>query len=158
MKKTAIVTLGVLLLGGLVWVVGFRGKDAGPKYRTAKVDKGSVTQTVTATGTLSAVITVKVGSAVSGNVAALHADFNKVVKKGDLLAEIDPAPFQAKVEQGQAALQKAEVDARNADISLRRQAALKEQGLAIDPGQGCRAPLADLRLIALRRRPRRPSA
>jgi len=130
MKKTAIVTLGVLLLGGLVWVVGFRGKDAGPKYRTAKVDKGSVTQTVTATGTLSAVITVKVGSAVSGNVAALHADFNKVVKKGDLLAEIDPAPFQAKVEQGQAALQKAEVDARNADISLRRQAALKEQGLA----------------------------
>ncbi len=130
MKKTAIVTLGVLLLGGLVWVVGFRGKDAGPKYRTAKVDKGSVTQTVTATGTLSAVITVKVGSAVSGNVAALHADFNKVVKKGDLLAELDPAPFQAKVEQGQAALQKAEVDARNADISLRRQAALKEQGLA----------------------------
>jgi HlyD family secretion protein len=130
MKKTAIVTLGVLLLGGLVWVLGFRGKDATPKYRTAKVDKGNVTQTVTATGTLSAVTTVKVGSVVSGNVAALHADFNKVVKKGDLLAELDPAPFQAKVEQGQAALQKAEVDARNADISLRRQAALKEQGLA----------------------------
>ncbi len=130
MKKTAIVALAVLLLGGLVWVVGFRGKEAGPKYRTAKVDRGSVTQTVTATGTLSAVITVKVGSAVSGNVVALHADFNKVVKKGDLLAELDPAPFQAKVEQGQAALQKAEVDARNADISLRRQQALKDQGLA----------------------------
>ena len=130
MKKTAIVTLGVLLLGGLVWVVGFRGREAGPKYRTAKVDRGNVTQTVTATGTLSAVTTVKVGSVVSGNVAALHADFNKVVKKGDLLAELDPAPFQAKVEQGQAALQKAEVDARNADISLRRQTALKEQGLA----------------------------
>ena len=97
MKKTAIVTLGVLLLGGLVWVVGFRGREAAPKYRTAKVDRGSVTQTVTATGTLSAVITVKVGSVVSGNVAALHADFNKVVKKGDLLAELDPAPFQAKV-------------------------------------------------------------
>ena len=130
MKKTAIVTLGVLLLGGLVWVVGFRGREAGPKYRTAKVDRGSVTQTVTATGTLSAVITVKVGSVVSGNVAALHADFNKVVKKGDLLAELDPAPFQAKVAQSQAALQKAEVDARNADISLRRQQALKDQGLA----------------------------
>jgi HlyD family secretion protein len=130
MKKTAIVALGVLLLGGLVWVVGFRGREAAPKYRTAKVDRGSVTQTVTATGTLSAVITVKVGSVVSGNVAALHADFNKVVKKGDLLAELDPAPFQAKVAQGKAALQKAEVDARNADISLRRQQALKDQGLA----------------------------
>ena len=130
MKKTAIVTAVVLLLGGLIWVVGFRGREAGPKYRTAKVDKGNVTQTVTATGTISAVTTVKVGSVVSGNVAALHADFNKVVKKGDLLAELDPAPFQAKVEQGRAALQKAEVDARNADISLRRQTALKEQGLA----------------------------
>jgi HlyD family secretion protein len=130
MKKTAIVTLGVLLLGGLVWVVGFRGREAGPKYRSAKVDRGSVTQTVTATGTISAVTTVKVGSVVSGNVAALHADFNKVVKKGDLLAELDPAPFVAKVQQSQAGLEKAEVDSRNADISLRRQQALKDQGLA----------------------------
>src|SRR5262245_35716300 len=129
MKKTAIV-LGVLVLAGLVWVLGFRGKDTTPKYRIARVDVGNITQTVTATGTISAVTTVKVGSVVSGNVAALHADFNKQVKKGELLAELDPAPFQAKVEQSQAALQKAEVDLRNSEIGLRRQTALKNEGLA----------------------------
>jgi len=129
MKKTAIV-LGALILAGLVWVLGFRGKESEPKYRTARVDTGSITQTVTATGTLSAVTTVKVGSVVSGNVAALHADFNKQVKKGELLAELDPAPFQAKVEQSQAALQKSEVDLRNSEIGLRRQTALRNEGLA----------------------------
>jgi len=129
MKKTAIV-LGALILAGLVWVLGFRGKESEPKYRIARVDTGSITQTVTATGTLSAVTTVKVGSVVSGNIAALHADFNKQVKKGELLAELDPAPFQAKVEQSQAALQKAEVDLRNSEIGLRRQTALKNEGLA----------------------------
>jgi HlyD family secretion protein len=88
------------------------------------VDRGDVTQTVTATGTLSAVTTVKVGSVVSGIVAVLHADFNKQVKKGEILAELDPTPFQAKVDQGLAALEKAKVDARNTEISLRRQKAL----------------------------------
>jgi HlyD family secretion protein len=130
MKKTAIVGLGLLLLAGLVWVVGFRGRQAAPKYRTAKIDVGSVAQTVTATGTLSAVTTVKVGSVVSGNVAVLHADFNKQVKKGDLLAELDPVPFQEKVDQARAALEKAKVDVRNTEIGLRRQKALQEQGLA----------------------------
>jgi HlyD family secretion protein len=100
------------------------------KYRTAVVDKGGVTQTVTATGTLSAVITVKVGSVVSGNVAVLHADFNKQVKKGDLLAELDPIPFQEKVDQAKAALDKAKVDVRNDAIQLRRQQALFDEQLA----------------------------
>jgi HlyD family secretion protein len=130
MKKTAVVALGLAVLAGLVWVVGFRGRDAAPKYRTAKVDVGNVTQTVTATGTLSAVTTVKVGSVVSGNVAALHADFNKQVKKGDLLAELDPVPFQEKVDQASAARDKARVDVRNTEIGLRRQQALHDQGLA----------------------------
>jgi HlyD family secretion protein len=130
MKKTAIVALGALLVAGLVWVLGFRNKDIGPKYRTAKVDLGNVTQTVTATGTISAVTTVQVGSVVSGIVSALHADFNKEVKKGSLLAELDPTPFQARVAQSQASLDKANVDTRNAEISLRRQKALQDQGLA----------------------------
>ncbi len=130
MKKTAIVAVAVLLVGGLIWVLGFRGKEAAAKYRTVAVDKGNVTQTVTATGSLSAVITVKVGSVVSGLITALHADFNKEVKKGDLLAELDPVPFQAKVSQSQAALEKAKVDERNAAIGLRRQKALWDQQLA----------------------------
>ena len=122
----------VLLLAAGIGVAAFlkSRRTAEPKYRTVAVDRGIVTQTVTATGTLSAVITVKVGSVVSGNVAALHADFNKQVKKGDLLAELDPVPFQEKVDQAKAGLQKAEVDARNTQISLRRQKALWDQQLA----------------------------
>jgi len=129
MKK--LIGIGVVVAAAVAafFLLGGRGK-AEPKYRTAAVDKGTVTQTVAATGTLSAVTTVKVGSVVSGNVAALHADFNKQVKKGDLLAELDPIPFQEKVNQSKAALEKAQVDARNMEISLRRQKALWSQQLA----------------------------
>ncbi len=130
MKRVAIGTVVMLALAALVWTVGFRRKESTPKYRTATVDVGSITQTVSATGTLSAVTTVKVGSVVSGIVAALHADFNKQVKRGDLLAELDPVPFQARVAQGDAALDKAQVDQRNAEISLRRQTTLRQQGLS----------------------------
>jgi len=129
MKK--FIGVGLVLAAGVAafFLLGNRGK-AEPKYRTAIVDKGNVTQTVAATGTLSAVTTVKVGSVVSGNVAALHADFNKQVKKGDLLAELDPIPFQEKVNQMKAALDKAQVDVRNNEIGLRRQKALFQEQLA----------------------------
>jgi HlyD family secretion protein len=131
MRKKSFVWVGaaVAVVVGAFLVLGGRPK-AEAKYRTAKVERGNVTQTVAATGTLSAVTTVKVGSVVSGNVAALHADFNKEVKKGDLLAELDPVPFQERVDQNRAALEKAQVDARNAEISLRRQKALWDEELA----------------------------
>ncbi len=130
MKKKVLWIAGLLALAaGAFLLLGSRRK-AEPKYRTAKVERGDITQTVAATGTLSAVITVKVGSVVSGNVAALHADFNKEVKKGDLLAELDPAPFQDRVAQVRAALEKSMVDVRNAEISLRRQNALWDEKLA----------------------------
>jgi len=129
MKKWMWALLALGVAGGGIALLGGR-KKAEPKFRTATVDRGNVTQTVTATGTLSAVTTVKVGSVVSGIVAALHADFNKQVRKGALLAELDPTPFQAKVDQSQAALTKARVDVRNGEIGLRRQKALAEQGLA----------------------------
>jgi HlyD family secretion protein len=130
MKKKVIWTAVVAVLVAAVFAA-FRSRgSSAPKYRTAKVDRGNVTQTVTATGALSAVTTVKVGSQVSGIVAALYADFNTQVKKGQLLAELDPTPFKAKVDQSQAALDKAKVDLRNAEINLRRQKALMKDGLA----------------------------
>jgi HlyD family secretion protein len=130
MGKKAIWAVIVVVAGvGLFFAIGGRGKPQ-PKYRTATVDTGIITQTVTATGTLSAVTTVKVGSQVSGIIAKLYADFNSKVKKGDLLAELDPTPFREKVAQNQAALEKARVDMLNSEISLRRQTALKQQGLA----------------------------
>jgi HlyD family secretion protein len=128
-KKTVIWLLVVAAAGvGLFFLIGSRGKPAA-KYRTAVIDKGDVTQTVTATGAVSAVTTVKVGSQVSGIISKLYVDFNSQVKKGALLAELDPTPFQEKVNAAEAALQKAQVDERNGAIALRRQTALKAQGL-----------------------------
>jgi HlyD family secretion protein len=100
------------------------------QYRTEKVDRGTITMTVTATGTLSAVTTVQVGSQVSGVIARLYADFNSRVSKGQLLAELDPTPFQQQVEQRQADVTKARVEAANAKISYDRQSRLAKSGLS----------------------------
>jgi HlyD family secretion protein len=121
-----LVAVGVV---GLYLAIASRKKSE-PKYRTTVIDRGNITQTVTASGTLSAVITVQVGSQVSGIISKLHADFNSKVKKGDLLAELDPTPFQAQVEQQRAALAKAQVDTLNAQITYNRQKRLLDEGLA----------------------------
>ncbi|HEV7919181.1 MAG TPA: efflux RND transporter periplasmic adaptor subunit, partial [Thermoanaerobaculia bacterium] len=86
--------------------------------------------TVTATGTASAVTTVQVGSQVSGVIARLYADFNSHVTKGQLLAELDPTPFQAQVEQRQADVTKSRVEAANARITYERQRRLVGAGLS----------------------------
>src|SRR5579862_1373239 len=73
-------------------------------YDTVAVESGPIQSSVTATGTLNAVVDVQVGSQVSGNIKALYADFNTKVKKGQLVAEIDPQVFQTQVDQAAAAL------------------------------------------------------
>ncbi len=100
------------------------------QYKAEKVDRGTVTMTITATGTLSAVTTVQVGSQVSGLIARLFADFNSQVKKGQLLAQLDPTPFQQTVDQKQADVTKARVDAANAKLTFERQSRLAKAGLA----------------------------
>jgi len=72
------------------------------RYETVAIDRGTVQASVTATGTLNAVIDVLVSSQVSGNIKELYADWNSKVKKGQLVALIDPQIFQAQVEQAQA--------------------------------------------------------
>jgi len=106
-----------------------RGKQ-NEQFRIEKVDRGNITMTVTATGTVSAVTTVQVGSQVSGVISRRYADFNSRVHRGQLLAELDPTPFQAQVEQRQADVTKARVDAANAKISYERQRRLLAAGLA----------------------------
>lgn len=76
-------------------------------YKTALVDRGTISATVSATGTISPVVSVEVGSQVSGAIQALYADYNSVVRKGDLIARIDPAPFHAQVLQAKAQLKSA---------------------------------------------------
>src|SRR5947209_12295280 len=114
----------VVLLG--FWV--FRGR-ATAQYYTAKVDKGDISQVVTATGTINAVITVQVGSQVSGNVEKLFVDFNSRVKKGQLIAQIDLAIFKAQLEQAQADLHnsQANVDSLQAAIETQRADLLAQQ-------------------------------
>src|SRR6266849_3511795 len=116
--------LFVVLLGS--WV--FRGRPTA-QYYTAKVDKGDISQVVTATGTINAVITVQVGSQVSGNVQKLFVDFNSRVKKGQLIAQIDPAIFKAQLEQAQADLHnsQANVDSLQAAIETQRADLLAQQ-------------------------------
>src|SRR5208337_2433523 len=89
-----------------------------PEYVTARVDRGDIDSTVTTSGNLNAVITVQVGSQVSGNIIALYADFNTKVKKGQLVAEIDPAPFKAVVDQAAATLNAAKAAVVTAQATL----------------------------------------
>ncbi len=88
------------------------------EYLTARVDRGDIDSTVTTTGNLNAVVTVQVGSQVSGNIKALYADFNTKVKKDQLVALIDPAPFQAAVDQSKATLNSAKAEVLTAQASL----------------------------------------
>jgi HlyD family secretion protein len=120
-KNKIIVIFGVVLILALsFWLYSSARNQKSPKYKTEKIEKGDVTSTVTATGTLSALTTVAVGSQVSGIISSLHADFNSNVKKGQLLAELDPTPFQAQVDQRKADLARVEAEERNARLAYER--------------------------------------
>jgi HlyD family secretion protein len=101
-KKRFVIALGAVVLVALAgfWLWGDRASAA--EYMTAKVERGNLRNTVTATGTLQAVTTVQVGSQSSGTISALYADFNSVVKKGQVIAQLDPSTTQAQVEQARA--------------------------------------------------------
>jgi HlyD family secretion protein len=88
------------------------------QFFTAKVEKGDISQVVQATGTINPVNTVPVGSVVSGNVVNINADFNSKVKKGDILAEIDPVPFQTQLAQAQADYQNSVANVANLEAQI----------------------------------------
>lgn len=106
-KKLILGIGGVALLALAAFYFWGRSSTA-PVYMTAKVERGNLRNTVTATGTLQAVTTVQVGSQASGTISALNADFNSVVKKGQVVAQLDPAVSKAQVDQARAALQQAQ--------------------------------------------------
>ena len=126
-------------LGVCVAVLALAGcKSSKPKveWETDTVDRGRIVARVTATGTLSALVTVQVGSQVSGRIQQLFADFNSPVKKGQLIAKIDPQLFQASLEQARANytaaqgnLAKAKVQAAQAELDFKRQSSLAERKL-----------------------------
>ncbi len=140
MKRAAIAAcvLGVLAGAGLLYVRQ-KAKPEEPKYRTAQVDEGAITQVVLATGTLQPVITVNVGTQVSGTVLERRADFNDRVKKGQILLRLDPANLQARLRQAGAQLAAGEATLVLARATFERNLKLVAAGfisaLTLDQGR-----------------------
>jgi HlyD family secretion protein len=97
-----VIAAGVVALGGGAWWLTHRGPAV--SYVTAPVTRGDVTTAITASGTVNPVVTVQVGTYVSGTIISLSCDFNTRVHKGQLCAKIDPAPYQIIVDEDQADL------------------------------------------------------
>jgi len=132
-KSRLLVLLAIALVTGAavgVWRWRAGASKSSLQFDTAKVERGRIVAKVTATGTLSAIVTVQVGTQVSGRIAALHADFNSAVKKGQVIAKVDPLLFQAAVDQAKANLLAAEgnlLKARVQAVDTRRQYARQKE-------------------------------
>lgn len=123
-----------LLGGGLavllaIWLIFGRGGDAEP-YRTAQVDRGSITRVVSATGTLQPLVSANVGSTVSGPVQEVLVDFNSQVRAGQVLARLDPTPFQQRIVQAQAQLAQSQAQLAVAESDYQRYLLLQQRGFA----------------------------
>ena len=116
-KHRLVLSLVVLALvaGGTAGAYYWKGRaPEAPAVVTARVTRGDVVETVDATGTLEAVTTVQVGTQVSGTIKALYADFNAHVRRGQVVAELEPSLFQTQVEQARASLVRLEAEAKRA--------------------------------------------
>ena len=121
MKRVLSLALVVIVVAAAVWGYLYaQSRGSAPKYRTARVERGALTSAVSATGNVNAVITVQVGSQVSGQIAELLVDFNSVVKKDQVVARIDPALFEAKVNQAKADLDSAQANILNQQAQVER--------------------------------------
>lgn len=132
MKRLGII-LGVfaigLAIGGYMF---FNGERKAPvRYRTAAIERGSVVSVVSATGTINPVVSVQVGTQVSGMIKSLHADFNSRVKAGDKVATIDPEPFKARRDQaaGNLEMARSNVARSKADLAQRKRERDRVQSL-----------------------------
>jgi HlyD family secretion protein len=108
----------ILVSGGLLFLTAFRPGSPDSQFKKVTIERGEIRQGVTATGTINPVITVLVGSQVSGTIKALYADFNSKVKEDQVVAQIDPALFEAQVQQSRASVQNARASLQNAEASL----------------------------------------
>jgi HlyD family secretion protein len=114
-----LILAGVVVIAGLVVAFGLN-RSTQAQHFTAKVERGEIDDVVEATGTINAVITVQVGSQVSGTIAKLNADFNSQVRKGDVVALIDPALFRGALLQAAADLQNAKANLVAARANLEK--------------------------------------
>ena len=125
MKKLLVLLL-LAALSAAGWYYFAGRKTAAPAYQTATVVRGDLTQAVTATGTLNPVLNVQVGSQISGNIQKLFVDFNSPVKEGQVIAQLDPAIYQATVHSAEGELASA-----RAALELARLNEMRQRELAV---------------------------
>lgn len=131
----AVAVIAAVMVGGWYWTQRGKADQAGA-FRTIEVERGDIRVAISATGTLSAISTVVVGSQISGQVTDVLVDFNSEVKRGEVLARIDPSSYEAQIEQGsaqiaaaRASLAQAQATLRNAELDYTRKADLGTQRL-----------------------------
>src|SRR5882757_2991919 len=129
MKRAIVILVVIAAVGGGAGAYYMRRNGGVPQINTAVISRGEIVDTVGSTGTLHAVTTVQVGSQVSGNISWLGADFNSIVKKGQVIARLDPSLTQASVDQANANLVKAQSDV------VRSQADVDRAKIAVDNAQ-----------------------
>src|SRR5882672_11361571 len=118
-KSKWLILAGAVVVAGLFVAFSLNHNNA-PQHFTAKVDKGEIHDVVEATGMINAVITVQVGSQVSGTISKLYVDFNSRVHKGDVVALIDPALFKGALLQATADLENAKANLEAARANLEK--------------------------------------
>jgi HlyD family secretion protein len=117
MKKTVIFIIILMIIGASAYFY-LKKDNSKADYKTEKVEKGDIQVTVTATGTVNAVVNVQVGTQVSGTISKIFVDYNSLVTKGQLLAQIDPANFEAQVAQARANLLNSEAGHKRTQVVL----------------------------------------
>jgi len=118
-KRKWLIVAGVVVGAGMLGIYAFK-RSPGVQHFTAKVERGEIHDVVEATGTINSVITVQVGSQVSGTIAKLNVDFNSRVHKGDVVALIDPALFKGALLQATADLENAKANVEGARANLEK--------------------------------------
>src|SRR5688500_11216229 len=118
MKKLILIVLVLVAVGVGAGVYTMRRNTAEPTVTTQPLSRGDIVDTVGATGTLEAVETVDVGTQVSGVVQSLFADFNSIVRKGQVIARLDPSLIQTQIEQQMANVVRAEADLERLRVGL----------------------------------------
>lgn len=118
MKKIVLAIILIIAIAAGTWFIVKREENGKPQYRTEKVRRDDLEASVSATGTVNAVSTVSVGTQVSGTIKELYVDYNSLVKQGQLLAEIDPATFQAQVDQARANVLSARANLKKSQAAL----------------------------------------
>ena len=127
-RQIAFIAIAMAVLGTVLFFL-FRGGNDAVAYRTDPVTRGDVQQSVTATGTVNPVTTVLVGTQVSGTIKFLYADFNSRVKKGQIIAQIDPTFYETQLAQAQANADRADAAMRDAERILNQNKALYARNL-----------------------------